>query len=158
MVRHVEETPEKDTYPLLMSSVTQDCRHLGQAGQKQQATSKLLLFPTVSEFKRAMAHRGANLTWVLPYSVRELRKKQMEDVDISPILALKEEGVCPYGPKVWASSPMTRHYWLYWETLYLQDGILYRKFTKRDRTRTLNQLVIPQKLQWFISILFIGPS
>ena len=74
----------------------------------------------------------------------------MEDADISPILAWKEDGVCPYGPKVWASSPAKRHYWLYWETLSLQDDILYRKFTKRDGTRTLNQLVIPQKLQWFI--------
>ena len=74
----------------------------------------------------------------------------MEDADISPILAWKEDGVHPYGPKVWASSPMTRHYWLYWETLFLQDGILYRKFTKRERTCALTQLVIPQKLQQFI--------
>ena len=85
-----------------------------------------------------MAHTGANLTWVLPYSVRELRKKQMEDVNISPTLAWEEKGVHPYGPKVWASSPMTRHYWLHWETLFLQDGILYRKFTKRDGTCTFN--------------------
>ena len=75
-----------------------------------------------------MAHQGANLIWALPYSVRELRKKQMEDADISPILAWKEDRVHPYGPKVWASSPTKRPYWLYWETLFLQDGIQKKNY------------------------------
>ena len=52
-------------------------------------------------------------SWSLPYSMQDLRKKQMEDPDTSPVLKWLEKGVRPVGPEVAASSPATRHYWLY---------------------------------------------
>ena len=40
-----------------------------------------------------------------------LCKKQLHDPDIGPVLECIESGQSPFGPKVCASSPATRHYW-----------------------------------------------
>ena len=61
-----------------------------------------------------------------------IRQKQLEDHDIAPIIKWKEKEERPFGTEVSASSPATRHYWLYWKTIFLEDGVLYRKFECRD--------------------------
>ena len=40
-----------------------------------------------------------------------LRRKQLADPDIAPVLKWKESGKRPFGPEVCVSSPATRHYW-----------------------------------------------
>ena len=63
--------------------------------------------------------------WSLPYSMHDLRKKQLEDSDISPVLKWLESGSRPIGPEVAASSPATWHYWLYRGSLKITDGVLF---------------------------------
>ena len=84
---------------------------------------------------------------MLPYSMQDLRKKQMEDPDTSPVLKWLEKGVRPVGPEVAASSSATWHYWLYWESLKITDGVLFQKFYRKDGTGEHTQLIVPRKLR-----------
>ena len=86
-------------------------------------------------------------SWALPYSMWDLRKKQMEDSDISPLLKWMEKGVRLVGPDVTASSPTTQHYWLYWESLKMIDGVLFCKFYRKDGTGDHTQFIVPRKLR-----------
>ena len=58
-----------------------------------------------------------------------------------------EKGIRPVGPKVAASSPTTWHYWLYWESLKLIDGVLFCRFSRKDSTGKHTQLIVPRKLR-----------
>ena len=85
--------------------------------------------------------------WVIPDSATELKEKQLQDPDIAPIIKWQEEGKRPFGPMVAVTSPATHHYWLYWDNLCLLDGVLFRKFEKRDGSDTLLQLITPRTVQ-----------
>ena len=84
--------------------------------------------------------------WVVQDSAVELQEKQLKDPDIAPIIKWKEDGKRPFGPTVAITSPATRNYWLYWDNLSLQDGVLFRKFEKGDGSDTLYQLVAPRTI------------
>ena len=71
----------------------------------------------------------------------------MEDQNISPVMKWLEKGVRPVGPKVAASSPATQHYWLYWESLKLIEGVLFHKFSRKDGTGEHTQFIVPRKLR-----------
>jgi hypothetical protein len=43
-------------------------------------------------------------------------------------------------------SPATRHYWANWKLLELKDGVLFRKYTRKDGTGTFQQFIAPAKL------------
>ena len=49
--------------------------------------------------------------WSTGYTLSAVRKKQLEDPDIGPILKWITSGSRPFGAEVCASSPVTRHYW-----------------------------------------------
>ena len=83
----------------------------------------------------------------LSKSAAELRSKQLKDPDIAPVIRWKEAGNRPSGPAIGASSPSTRHYWSNWGLLDLKDGVLFRKFEKRDGTGSYNQLVAPRTIR-----------
>ena len=76
-----------------------------------------------------------------------LRRKQLADPDIAPVLKWKESGKRPFGPEVCVSSPATRHYWSSWDLLVIEKGMLMRKFIKRDGTSDSHQLIVPRELQ-----------
>ena len=46
-----------------------------------------------------------------------------------------------------ASCPSTRHYLCCWDELILKNGIIFRKFDKRDGSNSFLQLLTPNKLQ-----------
>ena len=85
--------------------------------------------------------------WVVPDSAEELREKQLKDPDLAPMIKWKEDGNRPFGPTVAATSPATRHYWLYWDNISLIEGVLFRKFEKRDGSDTFLQLIAPRAIQ-----------
>ena len=76
-----------------------------------------------------------------------LKKRQLEDPDIGPVLKWLESGARPVGPEVTASSPATQYYWLYWESLKIMDGVLFHKFSRKDGTGEHIQLIVPRKLK-----------
>ena len=85
--------------------------------------------------------------WNLIYNPVVLWRKQLADPDIAPVLKWKESGRRPFGQEVCVSSPATRHYWSSWELLVIKNGMLMRKFIKRDGTSDSLQLIVPRKLQ-----------
>ena len=85
--------------------------------------------------------------WASSRSVEELRKLQMEDPDIGPIVAAKLEGKRPRSQDMVTHSPATRHYWIIWDSLRLQDGILMKKFLKQDGTEEYQQFLVPRSMR-----------
>ena len=77
----------------------------------------------------------------------DLKKKQLEHPDICPILKWLESGARPVGLVVVASSPATRHYWLFWESQKIMDGVLFCKFSGKNGTGEHIQLIVPRKLK-----------
>ena len=77
----------------------------------------------------------------------DLRAKQLKDPDISPLIRWKEDGERPSGKEVASTSPATHHYWLYWDALFLMEGVLFRKFAKRDGTGHYVQFVVPRSMK-----------
>lgn len=72
---------------------------------------------------------------------------QLADKDLSRILGWKESGSRPFGPDVCRSSPVTRHYWNQWESLTISDGVLFRRFTKKDCSGSFIQFLVPLNLR-----------
>ena len=68
--------------------------------------------------------------WNLLYNPVVLRRKQLADPDIAPVLKWKESGKRCFRPEVCVSSPATRHYWSSWDLLVIEKGMLMRKFIK----------------------------
>lgn len=85
--------------------------------------------------------------WLMPYSLEQLRRKQLEDSDIGPVMRWKESGVRPFGLEVSGCSPATRLYWHYWDSLEAHDGLLYKTYVRRDGTGKHLQLLVPKKLR-----------
>ena len=63
------------------------------------------------------------------------------------MLEWKEGGSRPSGQEVAASSPATKHYWLTWGLLSVEDGVLLWKFIKRDGTGEFDQIITPRSMQ-----------
>ena len=103
--------------------------------------------PSQTKSGRGLSKRlKAQVGWSLSLSPAVLHKKQLDDPDIGPILGWKESGQRPFGPKVCASSPATRHYWNCWDILQIQDGLLMHHFMRCDATGNYMQFIVPRSL------------
>ena len=80
-------------------------------------------------------------------TIEEIKKLQAEDSDIGPVLQAKMSGIKPSSQEMVTKSPACRHYWVLWEALVLHDGILFKRFTKKDGTGNFLQLLIPSALK-----------
>lgn len=106
-------------------------------------------------FKLGRGSRTAQVTtrstnkvgWAMPYSMKQLRRKQLDDEDLRPVVQWMEAGKHPSGPDLHTSSPATRHYVNYWNTLKLRDGVLFREFHKKDDTGTYLQFLVPTSMR-----------
>ncbi|MCG7868952.1 MAG: DDE-type integrase/transposase/recombinase [Candidatus Thiodiazotropha taylori] len=86
-------------------------------------------------------------TTIANLSAAEVSKYQKDDPDIGPILEAKLSGKKPTSQEMVTKSPTCRHYWIIWDSLEVRDGILYKKFLKRDGTGSHTQLVVPLSLR-----------
>ena len=96
---------------------------------------------------KSIVRRTRAMAWGQVYSSAELRKKQLADPDVGVILKWFESGKRPFEQIVPATSPATKHYWLLWDSLLLKNGVLYRKFLKKDGTGEYGQLVVPKAIR-----------
>ena len=87
-------------------------------------------------------------THVLPGNQHQtVRDSQLLDEDIGPILKALEAGESKFSDEdVLGKGPTFRKYWHQWDTLVVQQGVLYRQWYKSEKNVTL-QLVVPQKLK-----------
>ncbi|GBM87336.1 hypothetical protein AVEN_133987-1 [Araneus ventricosus] len=78
------------------------------------------------------------------WSLSEIQKAQLEDPDIRPILKMKlNSAYRPSWQEIAHESPATKRYWALWNSLYLKDGVLYRKWESNDGGFYRRQLILP---------------
>ena len=80
-------------------------------------------------------------------SADEFRRYQNEDQDLALMVQSKSVGVKPSRQDMVTKSPACRHYCILWDSLVLLNGILYKKFLKRDGTGEYLQLLVPSALK-----------
>ena len=86
-------------------------------------------------------------SWFQGKSTAELRKLQENDSDIGPILRAFVSERRPTSQEMSVMSPASRHYWIIWDALILQDGLLCKKFIKKDGTGEYIQLIVPTAMK-----------
>ena len=80
------------------------------------------------------------------YSNEELRKHQLDDKDISPVINWLEELPPPSEATLMLQSPCTKALWRNRDTLTIKDGVLHHKWYGIDNTHHL-QLVVPHDMK-----------
>ena len=102
--------------------------------------------PSTSSENSEVVYQFSN--WVGSYSASELAKMQSEDPDIGILLKWKLQSEDrPCRDKVAAESPAVRSLWLQWSQLFIQNGVLFRKWISVDSTLSYDQLVLPSVLR-----------
>jgi transposase InsO family protein len=86
-------------------------------------------------------------TWALGRTMKELRELQEKDPSIGPLLRWKQEDKRPFGPDICSASPEVRHYWNYWKSLELQNGLLFKQFHCQDGSTSYQQFLVPKKIR-----------
>lgn len=143
-----------------------ECRHCEKSEEKEdQADKANLAEPTVkqvfvinrrneSEPAVGIVENHQDISQSQPYSWfhrwthAELRKMQIDDSDIGPILLWKEvQDSRPNWEQITAGSPALKNYWSQWDRLLLKGGVLYRKFETDAGDSELHQLVVPKEIQ-----------
>lgn len=106
------------------------------------------MVPTTFEEIISRETRASNASSVFnKYNSATLRRKQLNDVDIAPILHWKEDNTRPNSQTLCSASSITRHYLVYWDSLIIVDGVLYRRFLRKDGTDTYTQLIVPGSMK-----------
>ena len=71
----------------------------------------------------------------------------MADNELSKIIQWKQTDKRPKGLEMQAESPGVRHLWLHWDLLEIHDGVLYRRFFRKDGTGEHQQLIVPHVMR-----------
>ena len=84
----------------------------------------------------------------LPHTNGSLQQAQEFDPDIGPVLNwLRTDGVRPSWEVVAPYSEDTKLYWAQWDSLCVQDGVLYRAWETPKGDQKILQLLLPRKLR-----------
>ncbi len=85
------------------------------------------------------------------WTLAELRQAQLEDPDLAPISqCFSDSDVRPPWAAVAPAGEATKVYWAQWDSLRLQDGVLYRVWETPAGDQHMLQLVLPKKLRPFV--------
>ena len=85
--------------------------------------------------------------WASGWTTPELQTLQLDDPDIGPILQAKLTDEKPGSKEMVCKSPACRHYWILWDLLTVHQGLLFKKFLKKDGTGEYQQFVVPRVLK-----------
>lgn len=98
--------------------------------------------------RRGAENQKKYISSIVLYSdtLKEWQKDQREDPSIALFYRAKEAEV-PRPPRSGEISRDTslRVYWLYWDTLILKNGVLYKKWEAPNLRSTVLQLIVPRK-------------
>ena len=86
-------------------------------------------------------------TWLEGYSAEVVHDTQLSDPDISLVMSAIKDETRPSVSEMLGRSPAARHYWIIWGSLFLQDGMLAKKFKKENDTGEYTQLIVPRSLR-----------
>ncbi len=132
----------------------EDCRHCESLesrevcqGWKQEETPTQVAAVCLQPGMASPDDHHAGLegfTW----SVVELCQAQQEDPDIAPVVKwLSDSEVRPSWASVAPTSEAAKMYWVQWDSLRIQDGVLYRVWETPAGDQSILQLVLPKKLR-----------
>ncbi|GFW77832.1 hypothetical protein TNCV_3404071 [Trichonephila clavipes] len=80
-----------------------------------------------------------------PWTDENIRKDQLADPEIKPILEFKESSdEKPSWQDIAPFHPTTKRYWALWNSLHLKNGVLYRKWESDDGKTFRWQLKLPK--------------
>ncbi|GFV73827.1 retrovirus-related Pol polyprotein from transposon 412 [Trichonephila clavipes] len=80
-----------------------------------------------------------------PWTYESIRKDQLADPEIKPILEFKESSdEKPSWQDIGPFHPTTKRYWALWDALHLRNDVLYRKWKSDDRKTFRWQLILPK--------------
>ncbi|GFX49145.1 retrovirus-related Pol polyprotein from transposon 412 [Trichonephila clavipes] len=79
------------------------------------------------------------------WSDESVRKDQLADPEIKPIIEFKElSDEKPSWQDIAHFDPTTKRYWALWDSLHLRNGVLYRKWESDDGKTFRWQLILPK--------------
>ncbi|GFU77781.1 retrovirus-related Pol polyprotein from transposon 412 [Trichonephila clavipes] len=80
-----------------------------------------------------------------PWSDESVRKDQLADPEIKPIIEFKESSdEKPSWQDIAPFHPTTKRYWALWDSLHLRKDVLYRKWESDDGKTFTWQLILPK--------------
>ena len=85
--------------------------------------------------------------WSQGRTYEELQKMQATDPGIGLVLEWFKSGKRPFGKIVCSASPEVRQYWNYWQSLEIQNGLLFKRFYKLDGTNLYLQFLVPKVMR-----------
>ena len=154
-VKRAQDMFHKDLFP---AAVQEESADHSEESEKLESTDKV-----VREAKEAEPQPGPSsqsdgsprLTrqnvlytpWANGWTTAELQTLQLEDPDIGPILQAKLTGEKPCNKEMVCKSPACRHYWILWDLMTVHQGLLFKKFLKKDGTGEYQQFVVPRVLK-----------
>ncbi|GFY21014.1 hypothetical protein TNCV_3990581 [Trichonephila clavipes] len=88
------------------------------------------------------------------------RPYQLDDPEIKPIIEFKESpDEKPSWQEIASFHPTTKRYWALWDSLYLRNGVLYRKWEFDDGKTFRWQLILPKsRVSTVLKELHGGPT
>ena len=90
---------------------------------------------------------NSNNLWSLGYSAKEVKSIQENYPDIGSILTWKSTGNRPMGTATTTFTPELRHYWNYWNSMELHDGLLFKRSYSIDAQSSHLQFIVPKAMR-----------
>jgi len=75
-------------------------------------------------------------------NLMDWRQDQLQDPEISIILLGKEIGERPTRQEIASKGTAAKIYWSYWDSLEIQNGILYKRWETPNLKNTIIQLIV----------------
>jgi transposase InsO family protein/DNA-binding MarR family transcriptional regulator len=107
----------------------------------QRSLNKTHLTPSTSKSEAKLP------PWTDLKSPEEMANIQSKDPDIGPIFKAKCEDKKPGSAEMVTASPATRHFWIIWDNIHLQNGMLFKVFPKKNGTDECKQLLVPRVIK-----------
>ena len=77
----------------------------------------------------------------------QIQQLQMDDANVGLVYNWKVKGNRPPRSDLVKCSPETRHYCLLWDSLEIQDGVMYKLYYHKDGLGVQKQLVVPKQMR-----------
>ena len=85
--------------------------------------------------------------WCQGYTTEELLEKQCQDPVLKHVHSWVKKGCRPDKQEISACGAAVRHFWIFFHTLSLSNGLLVRQYTKQDGTGSYTQFLVPNVLK-----------
>ena len=114
-------------------------------GRKHTCTNADALSRLLCEQCGQETHEGEAIVATTTLSQAEdLRKLQLEDSEVGPVLTARENNTKPSLEEIKVTSQNTRQLFQLWNQLLVHDNVLLRKYENPDESKSALQLILPK--------------